>query len=380
MKKLASSSILPLLVVGLIALSQQTYAQVGVTAVPFLQIEPDSRSAGMGNTGVAIADNANAVFWNPAGLAFQRGSSISITHSNWLPNFNVDLFYDYLAGRKYIEGIGTIGGHITFLNLGEQVRTSEDNVELGRFNSFELAAGLSYGLELSDNFAIGTGLRFIHSSLASGSVGGQEINPGSSVGFDVAAMFKSNVFKVLNRDANINVGLNISNIGPSIQYTDNDQEDPLPTVMRFGYAYTMELDSEGFNTLTIASDISKIMARLEPEVTPRGDTVFVAQKPLEGFFNSFGSFERDIGTGEVISVSLFEQLIFANGLEYWYDQKFALRAGFFHEAEDNGNRQFVTLGAGLKYNIIGVDFSYLYTLEEDSPLANTIRFGLMVDF
>jgi len=376
MPRIISTAILAILFI----FNYTANAQVSVTAVPFLQIEPDSRAAGMGNTGVALADNANAVFWNPAGLAFQRGSQISITHSNWLPNFNVDLFYDYLVGKHHVEGLGTFGGHITFLNLGEQVRTSEDNVELGRFNSFELAAGLSYGLQLSDNFSIGTGMRFIHSSLASGSVSGQQINPGSSVGFDLAGMYKSNPFRVFNRDASINVGLNISNIGPSIQYTDNDQADPLPTVLRLGQAFTIQLDEEGFNTLTFATDISKIMARLEPDVTPRGDTVFVAQQPLEGFFNSFGSFQRDLGNGEVINVSFLEQLIIANGLEYWYDQKFALRAGFFHETEDNGNRKFVTLGAGLRYNIIGVDFSYLYTLEEDSPLANTIRFSLLVDF
>ena len=125
-------------------------AQVGITAVPFLQIEPDSRGAGMGNTGVALADNASAMFWNPAGLAFQNKNQISITHANWLPAFNADLFYDYAVGTYYVEGIGTIGAHITFLNLGEQVRTSSDNVELGRFNSFELAGGLSYGFEINE--------------------------------------------------------------------------------------------------------------------------------------------------------------------------------------------------------------------------------------
>src|SRR6056297_2765140 len=171
-----------------------TNAQVGITAVPFLQIEPDSRGAGMGNTGVAIADNAAAIFWNPAGLAFQRDTQISITHANWLPAFNADLFYDYLVGKHYIEGIGTIGGHITFLNLGSQRRTDETGLDLGRFNSFELAAGVSYGFEVNRNFALGTGLRFIYSSLASGSVGGQKVSPGSSVGLDLSALYKSDPF------------------------------------------------------------------------------------------------------------------------------------------------------------------------------------------
>jgi len=373
-------SILLSIVILLVFLITPVAAQVSITGVPFLQIEPDPRAAGMGNAGVAMADNANAVFWNPAGLAFQRGSQVSITHSNWLPNFDVDLFYDYLVGKHHIDGIGTIGGHITFLNLGEQVRTSEDNVELGTFNSFELAAGISYGFQLSENFSMGFGGRFIRSKLADGAVGGQQVNPGTSVGFDMSGLWKSNTFTVLNRDAQINVGLNISNLGPAIQFTDEEQKDPLPTTMRLGYAYTMELDPEGFNTLTISTDVSKIMARLEQNINSRGDTTFTAQGPIEGFFNSFSSIERDIGAGDIVNVSLFEQLMWANGLEYWYNNRFALRAGFFYEAEDNGNRKFGTLGAGIKYNVIGVDFSYLYTLEEDSPLANTIRFGLLVDF
>lgn len=155
-------------------------AQIAITAVPFLQIEPDSRGAAMGNTGVALADNAAAMFWNPAGLAFQRDNQISLTHSNWLKNFNVsDLFYDYVVGKMYIDGIGTVGGHITFLNLGEQAVTREDSPDvISRFNSYEVAVGLSYGFEVNKNLALGSSLRFIYSSLASGtSVGQQRVNP-----------------------------------------------------------------------------------------------------------------------------------------------------------------------------------------------------------
>src|SRR5699024_10897161 len=123
------------------------HAQVGVTGVPFLMIEPDSRAAGMGNTGVALANNASAVFWNPAGLAFQRGYEINITHSQWLPKFNADLFYDYLVGSYHVDGIGTFGAHVTYLNLGEQLRTGsaydpELGNFLGRFNSYTFAAGV----------------------------------------------------------------------------------------------------------------------------------------------------------------------------------------------------------------------------------------------
>ncbi len=354
-------------------------AQVGITAVPFLQIEPDSRSTGMGNTGVALADNASAIFWNPAGLAFQNQSQVNLTHANWLPAFNADLFYDYLVGTYHVDGIGTIGGHITFLNLGEQIRTDETGLELGRFNSFEISAGLSYGFRLSDNFAIGTGIRYIHSSLADGSVSGQSISPGSSIGVDLAALYKTNPFQVANRMASFNAGFNLSNIGPGIQYTDNAQKDPLPTIFRAGWAYKMDIDSNGLNTITFSNDISKIMARNERVGSDPENPEYESMGVFEALFNSWGSYERFNGT-ETVTVSLAQQLMFGFGLEYWYDNLFALRTGYYYEHPENGDREFITLGAGLRYNIFGVDFSYLYTLEDDHPLANTIRLSLLVNF
>ncbi|MEX0894382.1 MAG: type IX secretion system outer membrane channel protein PorV [Balneolaceae bacterium] len=353
-------------------------AQVGITAVPFLQIEPDSRAAGMGNTGVAIADNASALFWNPAGLAYQRGSQLSITHANWLPAFNADLFYDYLVGRTHIEGIGTIGGHITFLNLGEQVRTDETGLELGRFNSYEVSSGLSYGYEINENFSLGTGFRFIYSSLAEGDVSGQKINPGSSIGIDIAGLYRSNPFAIGNREANFNAGINISNIGPGIQYTDNAQKDPLPTVFRAGWAMTVDLDEQGFNTLTFSNDISKIMARSEQVVSGQ-DTTWQPMGLFKALGGSWNSFERFNGS-ETVDVNLLQQLMVGMGMEYWYNRQFAVRAGYYYEHPENGNREFVTLGAGIRYNMFGIDFSYLYTLEEYHPLANTMRFTVLLDF
>lgn len=374
------------LVLTLLLFSGIATAQVSITGVPFLQIEPDSRSAGMGNAGVAIADNAAAMFWNPAGLAFQRGSQISITHANWLPNFNVDLFYDYLVGKTYIDGIGTIAGHITYLNLGEQIRTDAGGNNLGRFNSFEVAVGGAYGLAINKNFAIGFGARVIYSSLATGSVGvgSQEINPGSSVGVDISSLYRTDPFTVMNRKAEFSAGFNLSNMGPPIQYSDNAQRDPLPTVLRFGYAYTMELDQQGYNTITLATDVTKIMARVDEfEVfDPEVDSTVVQTSPVPVFqalVESWKPLERNTGN-EDVTLSVLEQFIIGTGFEYWYDKKFALRAGYFYEDENNGNREFITFGAGIRYNLFGIDFSYLYTLEEDHPLSNTIRFSALLNF
>lgn len=350
-------------------------AQVGITSVPFLQIEPDSRAAGMGNTGVAIADNASAVFWNPAGLAFQQGNQVSITHSEWLPKFNADLFYDYLVGKYEIDGLGTVGAHITYLNLGEQIHTTIEDPTgegLGRFNSYEFSAGLSYGYRLNDRWALGTGLRFIYSSLFEGEVGQQSISPGSSFGVDVAALYKSDTFDFIGREASVDAGLNLSNIGPGIRYTANAQKDPLPTVLRFGWAFKMNLDDEGINTLTIANDISKIMAR--------SDSTGDAESVFRALFSSWGSLERDTGQ-EIVTLSTLQQFMVSTGFEYWYNNLFAIRGGYYYEDPNNGDRQYITIGAGIRYDFIGVDFSYIYTLDnEEHPLANTTRFGLLLNF
>lgn len=348
-----------------------SYSQVAITAVPFLQIEPDSRSAGMGNAGVALADNASAVFWNPAGLAFQEGHEFSLTHSSWLPEFDVDMFYNYVSGRYYVEGIGSIGGHITYLNLGEQVRTDETGQELGTFSSYDLSFGLSYAFKLNDNFSLGTGLRYVYSNLVpeGTDVSGQTAQNGTSIGLDLAALYRSNEFSVGNRAAQVRAGMNLSNLGPSIQYTDEEQKDPMPALLRVGWAYTMDIDSDGFNTITFTNDFSKIMARNDEEG--------IAMNPLEALFNSWDTWHNELDN---VDVPLSEQIMIGVGAEYWYDNLFALRAGYFYESPNNGDREFLTFGAGLRYNMFGVDFSYIYTLEEQHPLANTLRFTALLSF
>lgn len=373
------------LVAVFVALPTLSRAQVAITAVPFLQIEPDSRGAAMGNTGVAIADNASAMFWNPAGLAFQKDNQVSITHSNWLANFNVsDLFYDYLVGKYYVEGVGTIGAHLTYLNLGEQVVTDETSPEpISRFNSYELALGVSYGYEVNKNLALGTTLRVIYSSLASGtSVGQQKVNPGNSVAFDMAMLYKSNPFYLGGNAARLSTGFNLSNIGPGMQYTDNAQKDPLPTLLRFGVAFDYDLDPEGYNRITIAADVSKIMARKKEVITTQNgvsDTSFVAAGPIEALFQSWDTFTRFDGQKDV-EIGLLQQFMIGAGAEYWYNNLFALRGGYYYEDPNNGDRKYITFGAGLRYNSFGVDFSYIKTLESDHPLANTLRFSILLDF
>ncbi len=368
-------------------------AQVARTAVPFLQIAPDSRSAGMGNSGVALADNANAMFWNPAGLAFQTNPQVGLTHANWLPQFNADLFYEYLVGTYQAPGAGTFGGHVTFLNLGEsELRSGPgDNGFEGTFRSYDFAGGVSYGVKLSERFAFGTGVRAIYSNL-SPSTADVSSGSGFSVAFDLAALYRTAPIALGNADATLSFGANLANMGPSITYTAADE--PLPMNLRFGTAFTIDFDE--YNALTWTGDLNKTLVNVKTTQVPRldmngdpvldenGDPEFDIQTNPDPFyqaiFTGWGTQEGLINPDEQAeSLGLIEQFTMGTGLEYWYNDLFALRTGYFYENPKNGDRQFLTFGAGLRYNIIGVDISYLYA-NESSPLANTLRFSLLLSF
>ncbi len=356
---------------------EKAEAQIGGAGVVFLMIEPDSRAAGMGNAGVAVADNSSAVFWNPAGLAFQRGTELSLTHSNWLPAFDAGLFYEYLTAKHHFDGVGTFGAHVTFLNLGEHEGRDFQGDPTGTFRSFDLAIGLSYARQLTQNFGIGVSSRFIYSSLAPiDDVDGTA----SSIAFDLAGLYQSNQFDLGGVGTTFSAGFNLANMGPEINYTgEEDSGDPLPTNLRFGYSFTFEFDE--LNKLTFANDFTKMLInRDENGADPWTQAIFSAWSPNEVCTAPVSQCNRDENPENFRSVNAFEQLVIGAGLEYWFDELFSLRTGYFYESPYNGNRQFLTLGAGLRYNIVGVDFSYLYALEEDSPLSDTMRFSLLLNF
>lgn len=345
---------------------------VTTTAVPFLQIEPDSRAAGMGMTGVAIADNASALFWNPAGLADQQGAEVTFTHAPWLPNLGADLFFEYLAGKYAVEGVGTFAGHITFLNLGEQQRTDEQGTDLGTFKSYDLAVGASYGRQITPTLALGTGARLIYSNLSGGAtVGGEETSAGVSVGLDLGVLWKPDVSENLHPA----LGLNLANMGPHISYSSaSEGGDAIPSNIRLGGALEYELDD--FNRLTFALDANKLLVA-------RDDSTGEFESFPSALFSSWQSVTVDLdgpdGAGEPETVGLLRQFTIGTGAEYWYNDLFALRAGYFYEDPSNGNRQFLTFGAGIRYSLVGVDLSYIYALEENSPLSEQIRFSVMLN-
>ena len=364
-------------------LAAPAQGQVAQSSALFLRIEPDSRAAGMGNAGVATADNANAMFWNPAGLGFQEGTQAGLTHANWLPEFNANLFYEYLVGTYHVDGVGTFGGNVQYLNLGEtEIRDAQGN-QLGVANSYQLAVSSSYGRKVSERLALGTSLRFIYSKLTSGAREGTGEGNASTFATDISALYRSAPFALGGTEATFSAGLNIANLGGTLNFNSNSpSKDPIPANLRFGPALTLDFDE--YNSLTLATDFNKSLVSTDRKtIVQNGDTTQaqVGNTGFEALFDSWGSARGQVGPdGEATSLSLAQQFTVGTGVEYWYDDLFALRTGYYYEHPDNGDRQFLTFGAGLRYNIVGVDVSYLYTSDDSSPLANTLRFSLLFNF
>lgn len=349
--------------------AQTDNIQVVTTAVPFMLIVPDSRASGMGETGVAIADNAWATFWNPAGLAFQKGSELAMTHTNWLPALGLsDLWIAHLAYKQPVEDLdGIVAAQLTYLNLGEFNRTSPEGPEvIGTFNAYEMAVAASYSTKINDQLGIGTSVRIIYSHLADQGAG-QEAGSGTSTGFcfDIGLLYRPLVFNIpytgIDLGKSTSFGATITNIGPKMSYIDRAQADPLPMNLRLGIAYKI-LESD-YNNMTITYEVSRLLVTRD---TSGGSDEF-----YKAFFTTW------------TNSSLSEQIRRFDsglGLEYWYGSPklICLRVGYFYEDPREGNRKFMTFGAGLRYDLYSFDFGYLSAFEGQNPLDGTLRLTLSI--
>ncbi len=362
-----------LLIVGVITgafLPAAVRAQ-GESAVPFLLIAPNARADAMGEAGVALANDAAANFWNPAGLAFQIGQEVSLTHSAWLPQFQQpDLFYDYVAYRNYLTDIGgSFGASITYLSLGEFTETTPDGPEpVGTFRAFEMAATVSYATKVTSDLGVGVNLRYIYSSLAPFNVQGQDRKGvASTVSFDIGMLWRPrNMGEIGNR---FSLGLNLSNLGPKLTYIDAAQADPLPTQLRLGLA--VDVLKSQYNNVTYVVDFSRLLIRRYPAPVNDQGVAIGDPPPPDNFYKALFSAWEDGG---------LKKVTIGTGVEYWYGEPklISLRFGYFYEHPDYGNRKFLTFGAGVRYDIYGFDFSYLSTVEENHPLSETLRFTLLI--
>ena len=368
---MSSLMILSLLLCVVLVAPEVSRAQ-GEAAVPFLEIAPNARADGMGEAGGALADDAAASHWNPAGLAFLKGQEVSVTHSNWLPQFQQsDLFYDYLAYRNHIDDWGgTIGATVTYLSLGEFTITQNDPTPLGTFKAYELAVTAGYATRVINDLGVGLNLRYIRSSLAPINVQNQQREGvASTISFDVSTLWKPEVLDIpLIGDVGqrFSVGLNLSNLGPKITYIDAAQADPLPT--NLCVAFAAEVLKTEYNDVNIVLDFNRLLVRRRDVVDSTGNVVSSNVDNLpKSLFSAWG----DGG---------LQKVTIGTGMEYWYGSPrlIALRVGYFYESPNYGGRKFLTFGAGIRYDIYGFDFSYLSANTDISPLAETLRFTLSI--
>ncbi|MBK8506940.1 MAG: type IX secretion system outer membrane channel protein PorV [Saprospiraceae bacterium] len=348
------------------------------TAVPFLRITPDARTGAMGDAGVAISPDANSMHINSSKLAFAENDfALSATYSPWLRSLGLqDVYLAYLSGYKRVDDLSSLGFSLRYFSLGDIQFTDENGQPIGngRPNEFELAVG--FARKLGENFSVGVNGKFIYSNLAADQqVGGVDINAGVAGAADISLYYQLPLER-----SQLNFGLALSNLGSKISYT-KVSNDYLPVNFGFGAAWEFDLDE--YNQLTLTGDVNKLMVP-----TPQHDPVDVdpqngiADYREQSLFKSVVSSWSDAPGG--FSEEL-QELTYSLGAEYWYDQQFALRAGYFSEHRLKGARKYLTLGLGLKYHVFGINMSYLIstggqTTQVSNPLDKTLRFSLLFDF
>ncbi len=372
------------------------------TAVPFLMIAPDSRGGAMGNTGVSTSPTADALHWNPSKIAFSdRALQFSVSYVPWLRELVNDIDMGYISGYYKLGDREAIGLSMRYFSLGNIQFTNRRGQKIRVYRPREYAIDATYARFLTDRLSGALSVRYVHSNLTGGTnVNGGSTQPGRSIAADVSAFYENKDVTISEKDAIFRAGLNISNIGSKMSYTSSAEKDFIPINLRLGPSLTMELDE--YNTFTLALDANKLLVPSPPIYHPNDQQRIIAGRdPNVGVASGmFGSFSDAPGTpvrsddGEIIINDQGEAVVedgsvareelrevnLSGGFEYWYDGQFAIRGGYFYEHPLKGNRQFFTLGAGMKYNVFGLDLSYLIPTNAQNPLANTLRFTLSFNF
>ena len=351
------------------------------TAVPFLLISPDSRAGGMGDVGVATSADANSMHWNPAKYSFiDQEVGFAVSYVPWLRELVPDINLSYISGYKKLNKNDVIAMELRYFTLGDITFTDVIGNNLGQYKPNEFAIGSSYSRKLSDQFSLAISGRYIYSNLTGGqSAGGIATNAGQSIAADVAGYYVKDI-RIAKNDMQLAFGANISNIGNKISYTETSTRDFIPINLRLGTALNADLDE--YNKISFAFDINKLLVPTPPIYNDSiPDQIDFGKDPnvsvVSGIFQSFG--DAPGGFNEEM-----REINFSLGTEYWYNNQFAIRAGYFNEHNTKGGRKFFTFGSGVKYNVFALDFSYLINasraINGNNPLANTMRFTLTFDF
>jgi len=350
-----------------------------VTAVPFLRIVSDARSGAMGDVGIGLSPDANAMHFNPSKLAFATEDlGVSATYTPWLRALGLnDVYLAYLTGYSKFGEDQAVGFGLRYFSLGSIQFTDPNGQPLntGRPNEFDVS--VAYARKLSDQLSAAVTAKFIYSNLAAGQVvDGETIEPGIAGAADVSLTYLTPI-NLNNAESELTVGLALSNIGSKITYTNSVNRDFLPANFGLGAGWKIQMDQ--YNSITFAVDANKLLVPtpcqgLDCDQNGDGTPDWKDESPIGAVLSSWS--DAPEGFKEEL-----REVMYSVGMEYWYDDQFAVRAGYFNEHRQKGNRKFFTVGLGLKYNVFGLNFSYLIpTTNQRNPLDNTLRFSLLFDF
>ncbi|TDI74288.1 MAG: type IX secretion system outer membrane channel protein PorV [Bacteroidetes bacterium] len=373
-----------LLVLVSINATAQESNRVITTAVPFLLIAADARSGGMADIGVATSADAFSQQWNPAKYVFAISKQgVGITYTPYLSNLVNDIFLGNLTYYNRLNERSAIATSFRYFSLGDiELRETFDQEPLIQSPN-EFTFDVSYALRLSERFSMAVSGRYLSSDLKI-QASNEDASAASSFAIDVAGYYQSEEIGYSDFGGRWRAGFNISNVGPKIKYDDVGQESFLPTNLGLGVGFDFILDQ--YNKVGVNLEFNKLLVPTPPDPDLNGDGNVTDEERSQAIqdyqdINFFsGMFQSFSDAPDGFSEEL-KEVIWALGVEYWYQDVFAFRTGFFHESPEKGSRQFLSLGAGFKYTTINIDMSYLFsTSTVRSPLEGTLRFGLTFNF
>lgn len=377
MKKITFFLIAAVLFADFSGFAQNDRDRVITTAVPFLLVAADARAAGMGDQGVATSPDVFSQQWNPAKYAFAtRENGVAVTYTPYLSEIVNDIFLGSLNYSHKLNDRSAVSTSLRYFSLGSiETRGSFEESPI-LVNPNEMTFDVSYALKLSETFSMAVAGRYLRSDL--GLQDNEDLGAASTFGVDVAAYYEGEQLTFSGFDAQWRLGANIANIGPKMKYDDAGQENFIPTNLKLGAGFDFIFDTQ--NRLGTYVEFNKLLVPTpqdfdgDGDIDGEDDEEYNEIGSIEGVFKSLG--DAPDGFSEEL-----KEVTMAIGAEYWYQEKFALRLGYFNESEEKGFRRFFSLGAGFAYESIVIDASYLFsTSSVPSPLEGTLRFGLSYNF
>ncbi len=376
--KIVATCLLLLSAVNVSAQDKQNMFNPVNASVTSQTIAPDARAAGMGDVGVATDPDVVSQYWNPAKYPFTISrAGVALNYTPWLRQLVNDMDLAYLAGYYRIGDYSAISGSLRYFSLGE-VMTSSDLSSSNdmTINPYEMSLDVAYSLMLSEKFSIAAGVRWIYSDLTYNYT--EDTSPGSAFAADLSAYYQDYIM-LGDRECQLGLGLNISNIGSKITFGGDDNSEFIPTNMRLGASLMVPVDE--YNRFTIAADANKLLVPTYPKQNDGESTEDYQQRvqkdyydvsSISGIFKSFG--DAPNGFKEEL-----QEIQWSLGAEYVYHDQFSIRAGYHHESENKGNRKYFTVGAGFKMSVFSLDAGYVIATAKSNPLDQTLRFTLSFD-